>query len=106
MIYTINICHYDYFAGASSYEYKSYTNLLDFWKEYTRIRESDYDYGDSFRSTDYFAIPDDTVVLKPQRPHARTKYEWEELLRASEIEDKIVSEPVLEIDFDDEPIII
>ena len=77
MRYTIDIHRYDYFAGASKHEYRSYTNLLEFWSEYKRISANDYNYDDAWQNTTYFVTHDDTVVLKPQRHHAHTKHEWE-----------------------------
>ena len=126
MRYTIDIHRYDYFAGASKHEYRSYTNLLEFWSEYKRISANDYNYDDAWQNTTYFVTHDDTVVLKPQRHHARTKHEWEKLqhlyedypqfrhIKASELLDVVVDDMLkpkcedewFSFDFDDEPILI
>ena len=102
MKYVIRLEKYDYFGGASTTEYKSYTNLLEFWKEFKELRETDYNYGDSYQSTHYYTVHKEDAEAAPLRPHARSKYEWEKISLAR----KQAEEKLAQLNFDDEPIII
>ena len=102
MKYVILLDKYDYFGGASTTEYKSYTDLLEFWKEFKELKRTDYNYGDSYQSTHYFTVHEDPVEIPPQRPHARSYEEWEKISLAR----KQAEEKLAPFDFDDEPIII
>lgn len=76
MTFTIKTDYYNYFGGHKP-EYKSFTNLLEGWAEYKRLKATDFDYDDAWKETTYFITHNYTVENKPQRPHARTKSEWE-----------------------------
>ena len=102
MKYVIRLEKYDYFSGASTTEYKSYTELLEFWKEYKQLKRKDYAYGDSYQSTHYFTVHKEGVEVPPQRPHARSFEEWKNISLAREQ----AEEKLAPFNFDDEPIII
>ena len=77
MKYAVDRHFYSYFGGASKHEYKLYTNLLEAWDVYKRTKAYDFDYDDAWQYTYFHVIHDDSVALKPQRPHARSAWEWE-----------------------------
>ena len=102
MKYVILLEKYDYFSGASTTEYKSYTELLEFWKEFKQLREKDYNYEDSYRSTHYFTVHKEVAEVPPQRPHARSYEEWQKISSAREQ----AEEKLAPFNFDEEPILI
>lgn len=77
--------HYDYFGGEKR-EMQVYENLLEGWSAYKKGISIDFDYGDAFRETSYYVKHDYSVALKPQRWHARSKYEWDRICK--ELEEK------------------
>jgi hypothetical protein len=76
MEYQVDRHHYDYFGGASKHDCKNYNTLQEGWAAYKRERANDFTYDDAWQHTTFRVIHTDKVVLKPQRPHARTEYEW------------------------------
>ena len=80
MRYTVDRHYYSYFGGASKHEYKSFTNLQEAWSAYKHEKANDFDYGDAWQSTTFRVVHDDTVVLKPQRPHAHSAQEWRRIV--------------------------
>lgn len=113
MKYIVDRHYYDYFGGADKHEYKHFHNLSEAWEFYKNTRANDFDYGDAFQFTTFRAYRDDSVTLKPQRPHARSYEEW---LRVKDtINIGIIPEGVTEVnveipwepfDMDDEDILI
>lgn len=102
MKYVIRLEKYDYFGGASTTEYKSYTNLLEFWKEFKQLRETDYNYSDAYQSTHYYTVHKEDTEVPPQRPHARSYEEWEAYKESQKRKnEEIVSN---EVDFEEEKI--
>ena len=102
MKYVIRSEKYDYFGGASTTEYKSYTNLLEFWKEFKELQRADFSYEDSYQSTHYYTVHTEVVEVPPQRPHVRSYEEWQKISLAR----KQAEEKLAPLNFDDEPIII
>lgn len=80
MRYTVDRHYYSYFGGADKHEYKSYTNLQEAWSAYKHEKANDFNYGDAWQSTHFRVMHDDRVVLKPQRPHARSAQEWRRIV--------------------------
>ena len=80
MRYTVDRHYYDYFGGADKHEYKHFTNLLDAWCAYKHERANDFNYGDAWQFTSFRFVHDDSVALKPQRPHARSAQEWRRMV--------------------------
>lgn len=74
--YTITREFYDYFGG-QKFERETYTNLLEAWSVYKHTKAKDFNYGDSYQYTSFSVVHDDSVPLTPQRPHARSAWEWE-----------------------------
>lgn len=74
----ICVRHYDYFGGDKT-DHEVYTNLLEGWEELKKSRSYDFVYDNAFRATTYYVRHDYTVELKPQRWHARSKYEWDKM---------------------------
>ena len=96
MKYTIDHQFYSCFGHGVKREYKHFTNLSEAWNEYKRMRSYDFNYGDAWQFTTFRAYRDDSVVLKPQRPHARSYEEW---LRVKDtINIGIIPEGVTEVD--------
>lgn len=80
MRYTVDRHYYSYFGGADKHEYKSYTNLQEAWNAYKCEKANDFNYGDAWQYTHLRVIHDDSVALKPQRPHARSEQEWRRIV--------------------------
>ena len=80
MRYTVDRHYYSYFGGADKHEYKHFTNLLDAWCAYKHERANDFNYGDAWQFTSFRFVHDDSVALKPQRPHARSAQEWRQMV--------------------------
>lgn len=80
MRYIVDRHYYSYFGGASKHEYKEFTNLQEAWSAYKLERSKDFDYGDAWQSTTFRRFHDDSVILKPQRPHARSAEEWRRIV--------------------------
>ena len=67
---------YDYFSGQKE-DHLTASNLLDSWKLYKKTASRDFDYGDAWQATCFTIKHTYEAVLKPQRPHARSKEAWE-----------------------------
>lgn len=80
MRYTVDRHYYSYFGGADKHEYKSYTNLQEAWHAYKCEKANDFNYGDAWQYTHFRVIHDDSVTLKPQRPHACSAAEWRRIV--------------------------
>lgn len=90
--YTITCEFYDYFSG-QIFERETYTSLLEAWSVYKRTKAQDFDYGDSYQHTSFSIVHDASVPLAPQRPHARSAWEWDII--------KSAIKNICEDDFDD-----
>jgi hypothetical protein len=95
MKYTVEHHYYSYFGGAK-HEYKHFNNLPEAWEFYKNTRANDFDYGDALQFTRFRAYRDDSVVIKPQRPHARSYEEW--LKVKDTINIGVIPEGVTEVD--------
>lgn len=76
--YFVTVCTYDWFCG-QKYETKGFSTLLEAWCFYKQNRKYDFDKFDHYQST-YRPVRNsqaDAYVLPPQRPHARSKEEYE-----------------------------
>lgn len=80
MRYTVDRHYYSYFGGADKHEYKSFTNLQEAWSAYKHEKANDFNYGDAWQFTSFRVMHDDTIVLKPQRPHTRSAQEWRRMV--------------------------
>lgn len=78
LFYFVTIESYDCFTGYRS-ETKEFQTLLDAWKFYKSISKFDFDYMDHYQATNKprRAKDADAYVLPKQRPHARSKEEYE-----------------------------
>lgn len=75
---------YDYFRGGSEEVYYELP-LIDGWKAYTKSRQYDRDYGDSYQ---YTTISHTLIIPtedRRQREHARTHKQWLTYLRMREM---------------------
>jgi hypothetical protein len=80
MRFTVDRHYYSYFGGADKHEYKSFTNLQEAWSAYKHEKANDFNYGDAWQYTHFRVVHDDTVALKPQRPHAHSAQEWRRIV--------------------------
>lgn len=80
MKYVVDRDFYSYFGGANKHEYKCFTNLMEAWNEFKKTRKNDFDYGDAYQYTTFRFYRNDSVALKPQRPHARSAEEWRRIV--------------------------
>jgi hypothetical protein len=80
MKYTVDRHYYSYFRGADKHEYTHFTNLRDAWRAYKHEKANDYHYGDAWQFTTLRIFRDDSVALKPQRPHAHSAQEWRRIV--------------------------
>lgn len=71
----IVIDYYNYFGGHKP-EVKNFSNLVEGFKEYKRIKSNDFDYDDAFHHTKCYIRNDFTKEIPKQRPHARSYAEW------------------------------
>lgn len=71
---------YSYFAGSNQHDYYHFTNLLEAWNEYKRIRATDFHYSDAYQHTTIRIYRNDSVATKPQRPHARSAEAWRRIV--------------------------
>ena len=78
LFYSVLIEHYDWFNGYSS-ETRWFKTLLEAWRFYKSKSKFDFDYIDHYQSTSKpgRAKDADAYVLPKQRPHARSKEEYE-----------------------------
>ena len=69
---------YDWFTGNRS-EVKGFTTLVEAWSFYKINSKFDFDYGDHYQITKkpWRAKDADAYILPNQRPHARSKEEYE-----------------------------
>ena len=81
----IQIEHYDYFGG-HKFEHIQIEGALAGWNKYKELAQKDFSYEDAWRFTEilYTTTPC-AVEVKPQRPHARSHYEWCTLEKAKSI---------------------
>lgn len=86
--------YYDYFGGQKNRIYK-YSTLLEGWREYMRMKSNVFTYDDSYYRV-YISLCVPTRENKPQRPHARSRDEWENMVACQEYNDNRM--------FDDEEI--
>lgn len=72
----IQIECYDYFGG-HKFEHIQVEGALAGWSKYKELAQKDFSYEDAWRFTEilYTTTPC-AVDTKPQRPHARSYYEW------------------------------
>lgn len=80
MRYTVDRHYYSYFGGADKHELFHFTNVKMAWDKFKDIQANDYDYGDAWQYTSLVVIHDDSVILTPQRPHARSAQEWRRMV--------------------------
>lgn len=78
LFYFVTIESYDWFNGYRS-ESKGFTTLIDAWKFYKSMSKFDFDYVDHYQVTGKprKSKDADVCVLPKQRPHARSKDEYE-----------------------------
>lgn len=71
----------DYYGGfkASETRYIKFNNLMEGWAEYKRLKSKQFYYDDAYYSVSCFVVHNYTVELKPQRYHAREKWQWEKM---------------------------
>lgn len=69
---------YDWFTGNRS-ETKGFTTLVEAWSFYKSNSKFDFDYGDHYQITKkpWRAKDADAYILPNQRPHARSRKEYE-----------------------------
>lgn len=69
---------YDWFTG-NRREVKGFTTLVEAWSFYKSNSKFDFDYGDHYQNTKkpWRAKDADAYILPNQRPHARSKSEYE-----------------------------
>lgn len=79
----VSVKFYDYFGGEKTTT-KKYNNLLEGWNAFKNSRAKDFIYDDAFQRTSVYIRHDFTAPKFPQRPHARTKYEWEKMCEEKE----------------------
>ena len=84
MRFVIDIDSYDYFGGANKHTYKTFDSIVEGYKEFKRVSNTDFIYDDGYQNTTCYLI-DSVPVVTAQRPHARSAYEWQKLkeLKAS-----------------------
>lgn len=77
-IYFVAIESYDYFTG-NRREIKGFKTLVEAWSFYKSNSKFDFDYIDHYQITKkpWRAKDADASVLPKQRPHARSKEEYE-----------------------------
>ena len=76
--------HYDYFGG-HKFSHQEYSSLLEGFAAYKYAKEHhDYDYDDSFHETRIRLVRKFPVQIPEQRPHARSKWEWERMCKEVE----------------------
>ena len=104
MRYTVDRHYYSYFGGADKHEYKSYTDLQEAWSAYKHEKANDFNYGDAWQYTNFRVMHDDSVALKPQRPHARSAQEWRRIVWDKEdaLQRERMAVSGLEVLFDDD----
>lgn len=56
---------------------KCFKNLLEAWSYFKDLRKSD---DDNWQETAFYFSHDDSVIVKPQRPHARSAEEWRRIV--------------------------
>ena len=78
LFYFVTIESYDWFKGHRS-EAKGFVTLIDAWNFYKSKSKFDFDYMDHYQVTNKprRAKDADAYVLPKQRPHARSKEEYE-----------------------------
>lgn len=101
-----------YHEGGDRVSYLQFDNLLEGWKKYKDMKSHEFNYDDAWYEVSIrlrVPIRDD----KPQRPHARSEWEWEDLLARKEYEEhrgfdeeELAYLMSLTFDVDDEEIII
>ena len=81
----IIVKEYDSFArnGSNNHEEQFVAEgALNAYNKYKELKAHDFDYDDHYVETRLWRIKGGTnypYILKPQRPHARTKEDWEEM---------------------------
>ena len=80
---------YSYFLGHNEYVYHKFDTLSDALKSYRHDLTHDFNYGDTYRSTHpiiyYFKYTEDST----NRPHIRTREEWEKMCETTHDHDPL-----------------
>ena len=77
-MYFVTIDSYDWFTGQQR-NVRGFSTLMEAWEFYKSNSKYDFDYGDHYKDTrkPVRAKDADAIVLPKQRPHARTKQEYD-----------------------------